>query len=119
MAKRVVKAALWEYRDRKGRRRRAFFGDEVNLTESEIERGDRENVFTPAPPRPVEASALEKALAGIETRVDEPVLLGEQGEVATRGLQRCRHAVDQRLQGAGVELTRRGDLVEVARPQVA
>ncbi|WP_349318868.1 hypothetical protein [Mycolicibacterium canariasense] len=45
MAKRVVRAALWEYRDAKGQRRRAFFGQEVDLPASEIERGEAQGVF--------------------------------------------------------------------------
>ncbi|MCV7255679.1 hypothetical protein H7J86_26290 [Mycobacterium hackensackense] len=49
MAKRVVRAALWEYRDAKGQRRRAFFGQEVDLPASEIERGEAQGVFGSAP----------------------------------------------------------------------
>ncbi|GAS94422.1 uncharacterized protein RMCC_1388 [Mycolicibacterium canariasense] len=45
MAKRVVRAALWEYRDAKGQRRRAFFGQEVDVPASEIERGEAQGVF--------------------------------------------------------------------------
>lgn len=74
MAKRVVKAALWEYRDADGKKHRAFFGDRVELTEDEIERGERQGVFDPDAPVPT----LDPipALAGIEPRTPEPVLVG-------------------------------------------
>lgn len=76
MAKRVVKAALWEYRDSNGKKHRVFFGDEVDLPESEIKRGDAQGVFNPAPIPPQQSSELERALAGIEPRTPEPVLAG-------------------------------------------
>lgn len=35
----VITAATWEYVTAEGKRRRAFFGDTVDLTEDEVERG--------------------------------------------------------------------------------
>ncbi|YCU47978.1 hypothetical protein ACRYGS_20805 [Mycobacteroides abscessus] len=39
MAQHVVTAAMWEYLTPEGKRRRAFFGDTVELTDQEAERG--------------------------------------------------------------------------------
>lgn len=44
-----VRAAVWAYRTAAGRRRVAYFGDVVDLTEAEHERADRAGVLTPEP----------------------------------------------------------------------
>lgn len=72
MAKRTVKAALWRYTDVDGGRRIARFGDEIEISKAEAERGERLNVFSPAPAPEVVPSALERALAGITQRTPEP-----------------------------------------------
>lgn len=72
MAKRVVKVAIWEYRNAKGHRRRAYFGQTIELPEDELKRGDREGVFTPAPIPAMVPSELERALAGIVPRISDP-----------------------------------------------
>ncbi|QIS00986.1 hypothetical protein F5X71_00365 [Nocardia brasiliensis] len=44
-----IRAAVWAYRTAAGRRRLAYFGDVVDLTEDEYERADRAGVLTPEP----------------------------------------------------------------------
>lgn len=78
MAKRVVKAALFRYTDSDGSRRIAHFGDEVDLSKDELERGDRLGVFNPAPIPPVVSAAVDRALGDIESRVNEPVAVGDE-----------------------------------------
>lgn len=76
MATRTVKVALWDYRDANGKRRRAYFGDEVDLPKREIDRGTQQGVFDPAPVPEVQTSAVERALADTRARTPEPVLAG-------------------------------------------
>lgn len=59
MATRTLGVALWEYRDRHGRRRRAYYRETFELPDSEVERGERAEVFVPnesVPDRPTKAS---------------------------------------------------------------
>lgn len=72
MATRTVKVATWQYRNAKGQRRRAYFGDEIELPKDEVERGDREGVFTPAPVPASTPTELERALASIQPRFSDP-----------------------------------------------
>jgi hypothetical protein len=72
MATRTVKVAIWRYRDTAGVRRFARFGATVDLSEDEVERGDREGVFTPAPVPATSPTELERALANIQPRVTVP-----------------------------------------------
>lgn len=46
MPQRTLGVALWDYRDHDGRRRRAYYGQTINLTADEITRGERAHVFT-------------------------------------------------------------------------
>ncbi|AHJ86292.1 hypothetical protein 32HC_14 [Mycobacterium phage 32HC] len=84
MATRTVKVATWQYRDSKGRRHRAYFGDEIELPKDEIERGDRLGVFTPAPVPAKVSSELEKALAAIRSRTVDPAGAGESDSLPTK-----------------------------------
>ncbi|AUV60791.1 head-tail connector protein [Mycobacterium phage Rem711] len=84
MATRTVKVATWQYRDSKGRRRRAYFGDEIELPKDEIERGDRLGVFTPAPVPAKVSSELEKALAAIRSRTVDPAGADESDSLPTK-----------------------------------
>lgn len=43
-----VLVATWEYLDADGKRRRAFFGDAVKLTDAEVERAEAAGVFAAA-----------------------------------------------------------------------
>ncbi|MBX9919276.1 hypothetical protein [Mycolicibacterium frederiksbergense] len=45
MPTRTLGVALWEYRDDTGRRRRAYYRETFELPESEVERGERAQVF--------------------------------------------------------------------------
>ena len=45
MAKRTVLVAVWEYRNAKGKRRLAYFGDTVDLTKEAIELGEAVDAF--------------------------------------------------------------------------
>lgn len=45
MAKRIVLVAVWEYRNAKGKRRLAYFGDTVDLTKEAIELGEAVDAF--------------------------------------------------------------------------
>lgn len=72
MATRTVKVATWQYFNAKGQRRRAYFGDEIDLPKAEVERGDREGVFTPEPIPAASPSELGRALAKIDPRFDDP-----------------------------------------------
>lgn len=40
-----IRVAVWEYRNAKGKRRIAYFGDVVALPAAEVERGERQGVF--------------------------------------------------------------------------
>lgn len=73
----VVKAALWRYTDRHGSRRIARFGDTVELTAAEAKRGEDAGVFDPAPVPAVASDAVERALAGIESRMVPPIAVGD------------------------------------------
>ncbi|SBS79257.1 conserved hypothetical protein [uncultured Mycobacterium sp.] len=48
MPTRTLGVALWEYRDRNGCRRRAYYRETFELPDSEVERGERASVFEPA-----------------------------------------------------------------------
>jgi hypothetical protein len=37
--------ALWEYRNADGRKHRAYYGQQLDVTDAELERGERANVF--------------------------------------------------------------------------
>jgi hypothetical protein len=45
MAEKEIRVAVWEYHDADGKRRRAWFGQTVDLTEDEIARGEAAGVF--------------------------------------------------------------------------
>lgn len=47
MAEKTVRVGLWEYFTEDGLRHLAFFGETVDIPESEIERGEKANVFGP------------------------------------------------------------------------
>lgn len=49
MPTRTLGVALWNYRDDDGRRRRALYGQQFDLPEDEIARGERAGVFAPEP----------------------------------------------------------------------
>ncbi|MCV7005654.1 hypothetical protein [Mycobacterium gordonae] len=49
MPTRTLGVALWNYRDGDGRRRRALFGQRFELSEDELARGERADVFAPEP----------------------------------------------------------------------
>lgn len=49
MTIRTLGVALWEYRDHGGRKRRAYFGDTIELTDAEEARGDHAQVFAADP----------------------------------------------------------------------
>lgn len=76
MAKRTVKSALFRYRDRDGSRRIARFGDVIEISGAELARAEAAGVFKPEPVPAVQSSAVERALAGVATRIPEPVLVG-------------------------------------------
>lgn len=67
MAKKTVQVATWEYRDGKGRRRRAYYGDVVDLSVAEVKRAKAAGVLgdfdkpaqKPAPRRSPAAPAAE------------------------------------------------------------
>lgn len=53
MARKKIRVAVWEYRNDEGKRRLAYFGDSVELPESEIARGTAAGAFDqPEPPAP-------------------------------------------------------------------
>ncbi|AMS02928.1 hypothetical protein SEA_MAGICMAN_7 [Gordonia phage MagicMan] len=45
MAKKTIRVATWEYRDKAKKRRRAYYGDVVDLSAAEVKRGDAAGVF--------------------------------------------------------------------------
>ncbi|ORL00995.1 hypothetical protein A6F56_01205 [Prescottella equi] len=45
MALKKIRVAVWEYHTDEGKRRRGYFGDTVDLTDAEIERGTAAGVF--------------------------------------------------------------------------
>lgn len=65
MPTRTLDVALWDYRDRDGRKRRAHYRDTVDLPDSEIERGERAAVFAPSaqvsPAAPAKSSTNRRA----------------------------------------------------------
>ena len=77
MAKRTIQVRLWRHKTAAGGYRISHFGDEVDLPKSEIERGDREGVFTAAPVPETRSPDVDRALAGITPRVSTPAGAGE------------------------------------------
>ncbi|QHB37850.1 hypothetical protein SEA_OPIE_7 [Gordonia phage Opie] len=45
MAKKTIRVATWEYRDKAKKRRRAYYGDVVDLSAAEVKRGEAAGVF--------------------------------------------------------------------------
>ncbi|OCH80994.1 hypothetical protein [Gordonia sp. UCD-TK1] len=45
MAKKTIRVATWEYRDKAKKRRRAYYGDVVDLPAAEVKRGEAAGVF--------------------------------------------------------------------------
>ena len=74
-----VRVAIWEYRDAEGRRRRAYFGNVVELTEDEYTRAERAGVFAARPVSVVEDSAAPDGDAGA-AELGEGEGEGEGGE---------------------------------------
>lgn len=72
MAKRTIRVRIWRHKTTDGGYQISHFGDEVDLPKAEVERGDREGVFTPAPIPETRSADVERALAGIEPRVSSP-----------------------------------------------
>jgi hypothetical protein len=66
MATKQIRVALWEYTNAEGKRRKAFFGDIVDLPDDEVERGEKAGVFGPA----TGSDAALAAIVGAD-RVDE------------------------------------------------
>ncbi|MCV7230672.1 hypothetical protein [Mycolicibacterium komossense] len=64
MAKRVIRNAIWRYKDTNGKFRIGYFGNEVDLPDDEIERGDKLGVFTAPTPTTRTPDPLEVVLAG-------------------------------------------------------
>ncbi|WP_156296390.1 hypothetical protein [Mycobacterium paragordonae] len=61
MPTRTLGVALWNYRDDDGRKRRALFGQRLELPEDEMARGERAGVFAP-----------EAETTGVSTATDTP-----------------------------------------------
>ncbi|MGW8936177.1 hypothetical protein [Gordonia terrae] len=45
MAKKTIRVATWEYRDKAKKRRRAYYGDVVDLPAAEVKRGEAAGIF--------------------------------------------------------------------------
>ncbi|WP_084865876.1 hypothetical protein [Prescottella equi] len=61
MARKKIRVALWEYRNADGKRRLCYFGDTVELTDAEIERGTAAGVFDQPEPELVVVDDAEPA----------------------------------------------------------
>lgn len=72
MAKRTIRVRIWRHKTTDGGYRISHFGDEVDLPKAEVERGDREGVFTPAPIPETRSADVDRKLADIEPRVADP-----------------------------------------------
>lgn len=58
-----ILVAVWEYRDATGKKRRAYFGDDVELTDAEAARAEMEGVLGTAEPEP-ETGPIEEGDSG-------------------------------------------------------
>jgi hypothetical protein len=56
--------ALWEYRNADGRKHRAYYGQQLDVTDAELERGERANVFA--------AQTEERGIHQADTPDDSP-----------------------------------------------
>ncbi|OCB56132.1 hypothetical protein A5722_14635 [Mycobacterium vulneris] len=72
MAKRTIRVRHWRHKTTDGGYRISQFGEEVDLPEAEVERGDHEGVFTPAPIPETRSADVDRKLADILSRVPLP-----------------------------------------------
>lgn len=72
MAKRTIRVRIWRHKTTDGGYRISHFSDEVDLPKAEVERGDREGVFTPASVPETRSVDVDRRLADIEPRVADP-----------------------------------------------
>lgn len=72
MAKRTIRVRIWRHKTTEGGYRISHFGDEVDLPKAEVERGDREGVFNPAPIPETRSADVDRKLADINPRVADP-----------------------------------------------
>ncbi|MFC0314490.1 hypothetical protein ACFQNE_02030 [Gordonia phosphorivorans] len=83
MAKRTLGVATWEYRDKDKKRRRAYFGDEIDVSAAEIRRGDAAGVWAEPERRSGRAPAKSAADADATTAAgaadDADILAGLDG----------------------------------------
>lgn len=81
----VVTAATWEYVTAEGKRRRAFFGDTVQLTDEEVERGlavGALGVELPAEDEPTESES-ESGESDADSDADDAGDSGDSGDEDT------------------------------------
>lgn len=71
MARKKIRVAIWEYRNDDGKRRHAYFGDVVDLSDDEVERGSRAGVFDQPEP-PADAAPAEPETPPATTEQKEP-----------------------------------------------
>lgn len=79
MALKKIRVAVWEYHTEEGKRRLAYFGDTVELTDEEIERGTAAGVFDQPEPSPVPQPEPEP-----EPLVDEPAPVAQAADTPRR-----------------------------------
>lgn len=69
---RTIRVGQWRHKTVDGRYRISRFGDEVELPADEVERGDRQGVFTPTAPTSTRSPEVDRALASVVTRLADP-----------------------------------------------
>lgn len=71
MAARTVRVATWEYLNHEGKRRRAYYGQVIDVPDEETARGEKAGVFGPPADPQAEPSEDEVAEPETQSREDE------------------------------------------------
>lgn len=69
---RTIRVGQWRHKTVDGGYRISRFGDEVELPADEIERGDRQGVFTPTVPTATRSAEVDRTLADIASLIADP-----------------------------------------------
>lgn len=113
-----VLVATWEYLDADGKRRRAFFGDIVRLTDAEVDRAQAAGVFAAAAaahedPAPVGDDGAASGEGGTEALQDPGAQAGgERPKKAASKATWVAYAVSRGMDEAEAKAMNRDDLVQ-------
>ncbi|SLJ42928.1 Uncharacterised protein [Mycobacteroides abscessus subsp. abscessus] len=113
-----ILVATWEYLDADGKRRRAFFGDIVRLTDAEVDRAQAAGVFAAAAaahedPAPAGDDGAASGDGGTEAPQDPGAQAGgERPKKAASKATWVAYAVSRGMDEAEAKAMNRDDLVQ-------